>query len=71
MAARKKRAGPEVLFCEWWDRRLARTKSKAAILGFRNTAEQAFLVGYSGEKWVGELDGVVEEAYLAGKESVS
>lgn len=106
----KKKASPEELFGEWWDRKGSRKAAKIekawlsctepngeddddegtdswcvnammhageALEMTWDIASRAFLAGHRGEEWDAgmglfcDLDSVVEEAYLAGKESVS
>lgn len=107
--ARKKKAGPEELFREWWKKAGKRVLKIEKAWVKKNPpnaddgpggdhwhvnemmhggdayntvveiAERVFMMGQRGEFWeMGmedslfcELDGVIEDAYLAGKEMVS
>lgn len=113
MAKKKavKKATPEELFAEWWNKKGGKKVSKIEKAWLKSNepnaddeegggddwhvnrmmhageahemtwdiAERAFLAGHNGEKWepdMGDslfcdLDEVVNDAYLAGKESVS
>jgi hypothetical protein len=110
--APKKKATPEQLFSEWWEKKAVKKVNKIEKAWLDSTepngeededegtdswcvnqmmhngdahemtyeiAERVFLAGYKGEKWefsMGdslfcELDQIINDAYLAGKEMVS
>jgi len=95
--ARKKKATPEELFGEWWNKnakkvdKIEKAWLKSKLIGrygfdcgyahdlTYEIAERVFLTGYKGNKWglsmedslFCELDEIICDAYLAGKESVS
>lgn len=85
MAKVKKKATPEELFSEWWKKKARKRVLKIEKAWVSSTemtydiALRVFLTGYRGERWepgMGDslfcdLDSVIGDAYLAGKESVS
>jgi len=109
--ARKKKATPEQLFGEWWNKKASKKVEKIEKAWLKSNepndeeddgggddwhvnqmmhagdahemtyeiAERVFLIGYKGKNWAPsmgdslfcDLDEIIGEAYLAGKESVS